>query len=435
MEKRGGALIDINRDRVKRRIRDYFDSDLPWDEYKARHRGLTDDAARFVAKEARAKAVRAEPFDAERLRRFMLRPFDVRWCYYTPVRPIWNEPRPSLWAQNWPGNQFLLTRPSGVASPEGVPLCFTKALGDNDALRGHAYYIPLMVKNGSRLQKQAEATLFAALGDKPEADEPVANLSRAARTMLESFKFKNPDDPRSATLIWLHALAIGYSAAYLTENADGLRRDWPRIPLPVDRKALEASASLGEKLVSLLDTEAEVPGVTVGKYCPAIKMIGGISRIATGGNAAGATDLAVTAGWGHKGKEGVTMPAKGKLVARAYDANEVKAIEAEAAERGLSVDEVRQLLGEETLDVFLNGTTYWRNIPRNVWEYYIGGYQVIKKWLSYREDAILGRALNPDEAREVTSMARRLAAIVLMQPTLNENYRAVTAATYAWPAE
>ena len=68
-----------------------------------------------------------------------------------------------------------------------------------------------------------------------------------------------------------------------------------------------------------------------------------------------------------------------------------------------------------------------------MWEYYLGGYQVVKKWLSYREDKILGRALKPDEAWEVMNMARRLAAIVLLQPALDENYRSVKAATYTWP--
>ena len=72
----------------------------------------------------------------------------------------------------------------------------------------------------------------------------------------------------------MHALAIGYSPAYLTENADGIRRDWPRIPLPADRKALEASAALGEQIAALLDTEADVPGVTCGKIAPVLKTIG-----------------------------------------------------------------------------------------------------------------------------------------------------------------
>ncbi len=83
--------------------------------------------------------------------------------------------------------------------------------------------------------------------------------------------------------------------------------------------------------------------------------------------------------------------------------------------------------------MYLNETAYWRNIPANVWEYYIGGYQVIKKWLSYREQALLGRALTADEGREVMDMGRRLAAIVLLQPALDKNYRRTAASAYAWP--
>jgi len=45
-----------------------------------------------------------------------------------------------------------------------------------------------------------------------------------------------------------------------------------------------------------------------------------------------------------------------------------------------------------------------------VWKYTIGGYQVMKKWLSYRELALLGRDLKPDEARYITEMTRRIAA-------------------------
>jgi hypothetical protein len=127
------------------------------------------------------------------------------------------------------------------------------------------------------------------------------------------------------------------------------------------------------------------------------------------------------------------MPGKGKLTERPYDEGEAKAIDAEAKARRLSATDARKLLGEKTCDVYLNGVAYWRNIPLNVWEYYIGGYQVIKKWLSYREDKILGRALKPEEAREVTNMARRIAAIILLQPKLDENYRKVKAATFDWP--
>ena len=102
-------------------------------------------------------------------------------------------------------------------------------------------------------------------------------------------------------------------------------------------------------------------------------------------------------------------------------------------------DALRQLLGETTCDVYLSGLAYWSNVPAAVWEYYIGGYQVIKKWLSYREGKLLGRPLikddTTDEARYVTAMARRIAAICLMQPALDANYAAVKADTYPWPAD
>ena len=87
--------------------------------------------------------------------------------------------------------------------------------------------------------------------------------------------------------------------------------------------------------------------------------------------------------------------------------------------------QVSPLLALTTYDIYLNEVAYWRNVPEKVYNYYIGGYQVIKKWLSYREKPLLGRPLTPEEAREVMNMARRLAAIVLMEPALNANYQHV----------
>ena len=91
-------------------------------------------------------------------------------------------------------------------------------------------------------------------------------------------------------------------------------------------------------------------------------------------------------------------------------------------------------LGERTHDVYLNDIAFWLNVPAKVWAYTLGGYQVMKKWLSYREKALLGRALTIDEVTEVTQMARRIAALLLLQPALDANYRAVKEAAYPWPA-
>ena len=64
-------------------------------------------------------------------------------------------------------------------------------------------------------------------------------------------------------------------------------------------------------------------------------------------------------------------------------------------------------LGDTTFDICLNDQARWRNVPATIWNYKFGGYPVLKKWLSCRECAILGRPLRPEEVRHFTDTARR----------------------------
>ncbi len=405
MEKRGGALIDIDRSALEDRMRKYYDPTVSWDTLKLLDTNLTEDASGFDAIKVRPKLIGNEGFQQSRLLRYAVRPFDTRWCYYSTVSPLWNRSRPTLWRQCWEGNSFLMSRPAGVANPEGFPMMFTRLLGDNDFLRGHAYYFPIQLRVGI-------------LG---EHEAPTANLSPAARAYLASLGISNPDtDAETAGLLWMHALAIGYSPAYLSENADGIRSDWPRVPLPASRDALEASAALGRQVAALLDTETPVPGVTVSPD-PQFKTLGVISRVDGAAIQPDGGDLRVAAGWGHAGQGGVTMPGKGKTTERPYTAAEAEALGDRWAH-----------LGETTRDVYLNGTTCWRNVPARVWDYTLGGYAVMKKWLSYREYAGLGRDLTAAEAREVTAMTRRLAALRLLETALDAHYEAVKTAAFVW---
>lgn len=394
MEKRGGALMDDDRPMLERRMRAYFDASREWDDVRADIGGLAVDAARFPARATRERIIRTATFSERNMIRYFLRPFDSRWAYATPDRPIWNEPRPELLRTVPTAGGFLATRPAGVANPEGLPLSWTPLLGDNDALRGHAYYTPVFHRaNGT----------------------PEANLSPAARSWLAALGLPDPDTDRAtAALPWHHALAIGYAPAWLAENADGIRQDWPRIPLPDSAVLLRASAALGARIAALLDPDTPVPGVSAGAIAPALAAIAVPTK--QGGGAMTEADYALTAGWGHAGKGGAVMPGRGRLVTRPYAQDEA-ATAAEAA-----------LLGATTNDVCLNATACWRNVPAAVWDFSIGGYQVLKKYLSYRERPLLGRALTPAEVRHVRDTARRLAALRLMGPELDANYRASAAA-------
>ena len=75
---------------------------------------------------------------------------------------------------------------------------------------------------------------------------------------------------------------------------------------------------------------------------------------------------------------------------------------------------------------------YWQNRPSRVWEYNIGGYQVIKKWLSYREEKLLGRGLTIAEVQEVSEMTRRITAIILLESDLDDNYQNIKTAVYSF---
>ena len=185
--------------------------------------------------------------------------------------------------------------------------------------------------------------------------------------------------------------------------------DGPRIPLPgwpngeADGAAetLAASAAQGRELARLLDPETHVPGVTQGALHPEIAAVA-VPATIDGRNMTG-DDFALTAGWGHFGPGDAVMPGQGRVVERAYTSHERAALGDRVA-----------TLGETTFDIYLNARAYWRNIPAAVWDYRLGGYQVLKKWLSYRKHNILGRPLKPEEVQHFTDTARRIEAILLL---------------------
>jgi hypothetical protein len=415
----------MDQETLRQRMIAYYDESIEWDEIKRLGAGPTFDGGCFVAKAARKKLLSAGSFSASHIVRYALYPFDLRWAYYSTTPPLWNRPRPALAAHHWSGNKFFVVRMFAERPDEQVPVFVTSALPDYHLLRPNAVAIPFRLRALTLAKSEREddgngefGSILEEAAPAYRTDRPVtnANLSPAARAYLASLGIKNPDADGhgdTAALLWFHALAIGYAPAYLAENADGIRQDWPRIPLPASKAALLASAELGRQLADLLDTETPVPGVTSGKLRPELSAVGEL-------HCSGSPDFRVTAGWGHSGKGSVIMPGKGKTLTRAYRPEE----QPDKARLGL--------LGKSTHDIYLNDTACWRNVPEKVWDFTIGGYQVMKKWLSYREHALLGRPLTTDEAREVTHMARRLAALILLQPDLDANYQCVKAASYDW---
>ena len=151
----------------------------------------------------------------------------------------------------------------------------------------------------------------------------------------------------------------------------------------------------------MLDPETPVDGVTTGALRSEIAAIA-VPSTADGRNMTG-DNFALTAGWGHLGASGGVMPGNGHAVERTFTPDERAAL-----------GEALPILGDTTFDVYLNAVAFWRNVPAAVWRYRLGGYQVLKKWLSYRERAVISRPLYPEEVQYFFDMARRISSVLLM---------------------
>ena len=351
------------------------------------------DAAGFSARQTRRYLLK-RGFLPENVVRFSYRPFDARWLYWEPETKLLDRNRAEYFPHVFEGNLWL----SAVQQnrKEFDPPLVSSRLCCLHMIERGANMFPLLLR--------PEHSLL----DAHESDQPRPNVSASAAEYLRALSAESAD-------LFHHLLAVLYAPSYSAENSSALRNDWPRVPLPASKPVLRASAALGREVAALLDPEGALP-----KQAKALKSVGPITA-AEGTLDPDAGDLELTVSWGHAGKGGVTMPAKGKITVRAMT----------PVERDAMPDGAIGILGEQTCDVWLNERAYWRNIPLRVWEYSLGGYQVIKKWLSYREKELLDRSLTVEEARYITETARRIAAILLLSPALDVNYCAAKQATSA----
>jgi len=400
-------VVDIDKDRLIERMKRYFDPEVSDADIKASIPAAMADAARFDARKTR-RALLKIGFRSEQIVKYCYRPFDERWLYWEPTTKLLDEKRAEYFPHVFTKNPWLAAVQQNRKNFD--PPAVTDSLASLHLIERGANLFPLFL----RLKT---------------GDQTQPNLSRNAFDYLGKL---NGEEKKPEILFW-HAVAVLCSLRYAKENATALRQGWPRIPLPSSKEILADSAQLGGEIARLLDLDDQIAGVASGEIRAELSLLAVISREHGGTLDPEAGDLDVTAGWGHRGVGGAVMPGKGRIAERDYSKEESAAIADGVQKAGLTFEQAIELLGNRTLDIYLNNTAYWKNIPPGVWEYTIGGYQVIKKWLSYREREILGRGLKLEEVRTVTQIVRRIAAILLLQPRLDANYRAVSAAVYPWP--
>ena len=334
---RDAFLIDVDLDRLKHRVSDYFDVDLGHEEIARRYPSVMRSRERFNGRAIRSALLDRGGPDEAGFVRHAYRPFDTRWVYWEKETKLLDEKRPDYRPHVFEGNLWLGSNKREIHD-EFSHGTVTHHLGNWKLGNWGIHFFPLWLRDEG-------------LGIEGDGIQRRPNLSGAAQHYLERIGADIED-------LFHHVLAVLHDPAYREANAGALRMEWPRIPIPGwpdgdevgAADELATSAARGRELAALLDSDTPVPGVTSGALRPEIAVIA-VPSTTDGGNMAG-SDFDVTAGWGHFGSGQAVMPGQGRVDERPYTSEEREAM-----------GDAISVLGNKTYDIYLNDRAYWRNVP------------------------------------------------------------------------
>jgi len=153
--------------------------------------------------------------------------------------------------------------------------------------------------------------------------------------------------------VFNYMYAVFHSPTYRSQYSEFLKTDFPRLPLTSKQPLFRALCGLGEELVGLHLMEKQVPPKT--KF-----------------------DVA---GDNHVEKVRYTEPGQAAPTGR----------------------------------IWINREQYFDNVPQNVWEFHIGGYQVCQKWLKDRK----GRKLSYDDLQHYRCIVSSLTETIRLMAEID----------------
>jgi len=284
-------------------------------------------------------------FSGSNLRRCLYRPFDVRWLYYDPSLIS----RPALGVmQHLRRDNVALLVTRQVSTGDFRHVFVSATITDRDPLslatRERSQVFPLyqyttadrdqpglFTDDDMRREPNLNSNFIAAV-----ADRLVLDFIAEGKGDLENNL--GPED------IFHYMYAVFHSPTYRERYAEFLKIDFPRLPLTSDLGLFRALAGKGEELVALHLMESPTLDHLVTRFM---------------------------------GK-GDNQVEKVRYVV------ETPQVSADLGGLGEGLAAGR---------VYIDKTQYFEGVEREVWEFHIGGYQVLEKWLKDRK----GRTLSHDD--------------------------------------
>lgn len=359
-------VIDFDEDALRERIKIFRDEKFSDEIIKDRFE--LNDTRDWKLSEARDSFQNQTGWD-EHFSQYLYRPFDIRSIFYSVG--FVDRPRMDVSQHMLHNNMALLTIRQVVGPPHNHFIA-TNVIADNRTFfsnRGTPVLFPLYLYNNTR--KKIET--LSSGGSMPfilslfEEQEPYKtrcpNLSRkflaytkdklslaftpnGRGDLQENF---GPED------IFDYAYAVFHSPTFRERYAEFLKIDFPRLPLTSDVALFRTLAEKGGQLVALHLMESE-----------------------------------------SLRKTGVSYPVSGSdLTVSRYPRYYAPGEPAPGSDTHL-----------EQGRVYINNQQYFAGIEPQVWEFQIGGYQVLDKWLKDRKKA--QRALTFDDVRHYGCIVKAL---------------------------
>ena len=206
---RDRLLVDIGLDQLRMRIEDYFNATLSHEEVARRYPGIMKTTAEFNANSLRDNLLKCGGPNESGFIRYAYRPFDIRWLYWEADSDLLDRPRDDYKPHVFEGNLWLVTqqKPRRKWSPPQV----ISNIGCLDLMDRGATCIPMWLRDDG-LESEVKGSR------RP-------NLSTVAESYLKCIG-------AGVEELFHCVLSLLHDPAYCETNADALRMDWPRIPLP-----------------------------------------------------------------------------------------------------------------------------------------------------------------------------------------------------------
>ncbi len=357
--KRDNLTIHFSKDQLKQALQDL----LHLSERDVRQKyHLPDDGRDWAVSWAMDDIASAE-MDEDKISPILYRPLDIRWTYFTgKTKGFLAYPRRETSQHMLHPNLALVTLRINGAGKEFVVLVADTLVEKGSLPRGNYSFFPLYLypkhegENGD--QKRLPQEAMGSRGRRPNLNpafiaemEKRLALSFAPGGTGGSRETFGPED------IFHYAYAIFHSATYRQRYVEFLKIDFPRVPLTSDKKLFAALVEKGQELVALHLMES-----------PAL------NEFITGFPVSGDSRVEKVRYEEASGRaQGPALPKTGRKagVGRELDSRRPKG------------------------RVYINKAQYFDGVPKDVWEFHIGGYQVCEKWLKDRQKA--GRKLSADD--------------------------------------